>query len=318
MIDIVEVVVYDAEWPNMFETEANLIKSVLGDNCIAIHHIGSTAVPGLSAKPILDILPVVKDILQVDQCNSAMKSIGYEVKGEFGIPFRRYFQKSSDRRTHNVHVFEESNPEIERHLKFRDWMRIHSNDRNAYSALKVKLALKYPNNIMKYCLGKDDFIADIDSKAGFDGLRIVQALTEREWRAVRQLRQKYFFDHVPVEDPYTWTFKDAQHVHFVLYKGTKIIGYAHIQLWPENRAAMRIIVIDELYRHKNIGSQFLKLCERWLSYQKIEKLLIRSSRAAYKFYCDNGYVEMPFNDLDGYVGDLQDIEVGKNLKRILI
>lgn len=311
MNDIVEVVAYDANWPNLFEIEAGLIKNALGGNCIAVYHIGSTAVPELSAKPIIDILPVVKDILQVDQFNSAMKSLGYEAKGEYGIPFRRYFQKGSERRTHNVHVFEKGNPEIDRHLKFRDWMRTHSSDRNAYGTLKVELALKYPNDINNYCLGKDAFIADIDSKTGFDGLRMVQALTDREWEAVRQLRQKYFFDRVPISDPYTWTFKHAEHVHFVLYKGSKIIGYAHIQLWPDKRSALRIIVIDEPYRNCGIGSDFLKLCERWLKEQGIKKLQIQSTPEAYQFYCKHAYIHMPFNDPDGHESHPRDIEMGK-------
>ena len=144
-------------------------------------------------------------------------------------------------------------------------------------------------------------------------LQIKQVETESEWKAARHFRQKYFFDRVPIDDPYTWTFKNLQHVHFVLYRGTRIIGYAHIQLWPENRAAMRIIVIDEPYRNKGAGSEFLKLCERWLSHQKMKKLLVQSSPAAYKFYCNNGYIKMPFNDPDGYEGDPQDIEVGKIL-----
>lgn len=93
MNDIVKVVAYDAKWPQLFEEKAKLIKSALGENCIAIHHIGSTAVLGLSAKPIIDILPVVKNILQVDQANFAMEQLGYTAKGEYGIPFRRYFQK---------------------------------------------------------------------------------------------------------------------------------------------------------------------------------------------------------------------------------
>jgi len=131
--------------------------------------------------------------------------------------------------------------------------------------------------------------------------------------AVRHLRNKYFFDRIPIEDPYTWTFKDPRHVHFVLYTGAQIIGYAHIQLWPDDCAAMRIIVIDEPYRNKGIGSQFLKLCERWLSHQKIKKLLIQSSPDAYKFYCNNNYFKMPFNDPDGHESDPRDIEIGKNL-----
>jgi GrpB-like predicted nucleotidyltransferase (UPF0157 family)/GNAT superfamily N-acetyltransferase len=317
MTEIVKVVPYDAEWPLMFEAEAKLIQHALGNNCIAIHHIGSTAVSGLNAKPIIDILPVVKDILQVDPAIPAMEKLGYESKGEYGILFRRYFQKSINNRTHNVHVFEQGNPDIERHLKFRDWMRTHSKDREAYGALKAELALKFPNDILRYCLGKDAFVADIDTKTGFDGLRMVQALTDREWEATRQLRQKYFFDRIPIDDPYTWTFNHPQHIHLVLYKVANIIGYAHIQLWPENRAALRIIVIDEPYRNKGIGSEFLKGCERWLSHQNISKLLVQSSPDAYKFYCNNGYIKMPFNDPDGHESDPRDIEVGKELKDFL-
>jgi hypothetical protein len=146
-----------------------------------------------------------------------MEQLRYTAKGEYGISFRQYFQKGIRHRTHNVHVFEQGNPEIERHLKFRDWMRTHDNDRDLYGKLKTELALKFQHDIMNYCLGKDAFIADIDTKAGFDGLRIVSALIDREWEVVRYLRQKYFFDCVPIGDPYTWAFNHKEHVHFVLY-----------------------------------------------------------------------------------------------------
>src|SRR5579862_3217593 len=145
MSDMVKVLPYDPEWPHLFTKEAELIKDALGQNCIAIHHIGSTAVPGLSAKPVIDIIPVVKDILQVDKAILAMEKLGYEAKGEFGVPFRRYFQKAHHLRTHHVHIFEEGNPEIERHIKFRDWMRTHDNDREAYAKLKLQLAQQFPN-----------------------------------------------------------------------------------------------------------------------------------------------------------------------------
>lgn len=267
--NLIEVVPYKNEWPEQFKAEAKLIQQTLGDNCLEVHHIGSTSVPSLVAKPIIDILPVVKNILLVDQAIQTMGQIGYEAKGEYGIPFRRYFQKGNIQRTHNVHIFEEGNPEIERHLKFRDWMREYKSDREAYAKLKIELALKFPHDIKSYSLGKDAFIADIDSKAGFDGLRIVRALTDREWEAARRFRQQYILDKTSILDPYTWIFEHKDHVHFILYKGINIIGYAHIQLWPENRAALRIIVIDEAYRNRGISSELLKLCERWLLYQGI-------------------------------------------------
>lgn len=306
----IEVVPYNSKWPELFESEQKLIKQALGKNCITIYHIGSTSVPGLSAKPIIDMLPVVKSIQKVDKVTTAMESLGYEAKGEYGIAFRRYFQKSMGIVTH-VHVYQEGDPEINRYLNFRDWMRSHPDESESYAKLKVELAKKFPHDILQYCNGKDAFVASIDAKDGFDGWRMVKALTDREWDAVRFLRRKYFFKSK--EDPYTWTFTHKDHVHFVFYKNAEIIGYAHLQLWCENRAALRIIVIDERHRKFGFGSQFLRLCERWLNHQGFKMLLIQSSQEAYQFYRKHGYTEMPFNDPDGYEGDPRDTEIGKCL-----
>jgi GrpB-like predicted nucleotidyltransferase (UPF0157 family) len=207
----IEVVPYNPKWPELFAAEAKRIKQALGSNCIDIHHIGSTSVPGLSAKPIIDILPVVKDILEVDQATEAMELLGYEAKGEFGMASRRFFRKGQDIRTYHIHVFEEGDPEVGRHLKFRDWMRSHEDDARSYEKLKLELAAQFPNDRLKYALGKDAFIASMDAKDGYDGWRLVQALTDREWAAVNALRQKYIFKSRA--DPYTWTFKHKDHVH---------------------------------------------------------------------------------------------------------
>ena len=111
------VVDYRPEWAEAFQREAARIAKVLGENMVAIHHIGSTSVPGLCAKPIIDIMPVVRDIGAVDGCNAGFVALGYTPMGEFGIPGRRYFHKGGDERTHHVHVFAEENREaIERHL----------------------------------------------------------------------------------------------------------------------------------------------------------------------------------------------------------
>lgn len=130
---------------------------------------------------------------------------------------------------------------------------------------------------------------------------------------MRLFRQKYFFDKVPISDPYTWTFTHADHIHLVLYKGSKIVGYVHIQLWADKRAALRIVVIDELYRNCGTGSDFLKMCERWLKEQGIKTLHIQSSPEAYQFFCKHEYIHMRSNDPDGYEGDPRNIEIGKKL-----
>lgn len=310
---LVEVFPYDNQWSKQFAAEAELVKNALGTNCIEIHHIGSTAVLGLAAKPIIDMIPVVSDIMRVDSVNSLMLALGYEVKGEAGMLFRRFFQKKNTQLAYNVHVFEQGSPEINRHLLFRDWMYTHLEDREAYARLKLDLAQLHPNDLSAYCFGKEEFVSRIDKKTGAFGLRVVKALTPREWNVVRHLRQDYFFDKAGLGDPYTWTFEHEAHVHLVLYQGTEIIGYTHLQLWSDARAAMRIIVIDVAKRNHSYGHQLLVLCERWLKAQCYKSLHLESPPEALNFYLRNGYLEMPFNDPDGYKSSPQDTSLGKML-----
>ena len=106
-----------------------------------------------------------------------------------------------------------------------------------------------------YTLGKHDLIQDILNKSGFKRLRFVICTHYTEWSAAKQFRNKYFFEPNKIEDPYTWTFDHKDHKHFILYKGINIVGYAHVQLWQENRAALRIIVIDEKEQGKGYATQ---------------------------------------------------------------
>lgn len=311
--DRIEIKPYDPNWPHIFEQEAALIRQALGDNCLEIHHIGSTSVPGLAAKPIIDMIPVVQDITKVDSYNAAMEDLGYKAMGEYGIPLRRYFQKGLECRTHNIHVFEQNNPEIDRHLKFRDWMRTHADDMQAYAELKKNLAILFKNDIFSYCLGKEDFVAAIDKKAGWSAFRFVKALTPREWQAAKHFRDTYFFGPHGIEDPYTWTFNHEEHTHLVLYYGTEIIGYAHIQFWPGKRAAIRIIAIDENKRNQNSGSVFLAFIEKWLKSLGVKSIHAESRQSSLRFYLKNGYIDMPFDDPEGHGSDPHDVPVGKLL-----
>lgn len=157
---------YDTSWPAKYEAEAKAIAEILGDELVAIHHIGSTSVPGLSAKPIIDIMPVVKNIEAVDRFSAQFEALGYEVMGEYGICGRRYFRKGGDDRTHHVHVFEESNRlDIDRHLAVRDFLRTHPDDAKAYGELKTKLAAEFPKDIEGYCDGKDEFVKSLERRA---------------------------------------------------------------------------------------------------------------------------------------------------------
>jgi GrpB-like predicted nucleotidyltransferase (UPF0157 family) len=96
---------YSPDWPLEFQREAERLKPLLGESLIAVHHIGSTSVPGLAAKPIIDLLPVVHDIAAVDNRSRAMEEAGYQAWGEYGLPGRRFFTKDcGEFRTHNIHM----------------------------------------------------------------------------------------------------------------------------------------------------------------------------------------------------------------------
>ena len=162
----IKVVEYDKNWIKLFEKEAMLIKEVFKSEIVEIYHIGSTSVPGLKAKPIIDIMPVVKDIEKVDGYNEEMKKIGYEPKGEYEIKGRRFFIKGGGNRTHHVHIFQYNNGEaIERHLAVRNYLRAYKDEADKYAEVKTKGAEKYPHDINGYCDYKDKFVKDLEKKA---------------------------------------------------------------------------------------------------------------------------------------------------------
>jgi len=164
-IRTIEVVPYDLNWIRKYLYEAEKIKKIIADELVRIHHIGSTAIPGISAKPVIDILVEVKNIENVDNYNEKVKEMGYIPKGEYGIEGRRFFLKGEINRTHHIHVFQVGNSEIIRHLNFRDYMIYHPEEAKAYSEIKKELAIKFRHDIDGYCNGKNDFIKEIDRKA---------------------------------------------------------------------------------------------------------------------------------------------------------
>lgn len=163
----VEVQPYNKQWISIFEEEANRLHKIFGLEIIDIHHIGSTSINGLKAKPIIDIMPVVKDITRIDHFNISMIAIGYKPKGENGISQRRYFQKGGDNRTHHVHIYQSGSSEIVRHLAFRDYLRAHPDVAKKYGDLKEYLSQLFPYDIESYIKGKEQLALEIERKAMF-------------------------------------------------------------------------------------------------------------------------------------------------------
>lgn len=164
-IRTIVVVPYDPKWPLQFEAEAAALRLIFGDNLIKLHHIGSTSVPGLAAKPTLDLLGVVKSITLVSETRSSFEALDYKSRGAFGIEGREFFVKGSPNPTHHMHVFEEGSAEIMRHLAFRDYLRTHEEAAQEYAALKMKLAALYRLDPVSYQEGKSDWIKRVERQA---------------------------------------------------------------------------------------------------------------------------------------------------------
>jgi GrpB-like predicted nucleotidyltransferase (UPF0157 family) len=152
---------YDPGWPRRFELERERIQTALGAKALLIEHVGSTAVPGLAAKPIVDIVVAVADV-EDESVKQALESAGYELRVR--EPDHRMF-RTPERDVH-VHVWLASDPEVERHLRFRERLRAHAPDRAAYEALKRELAGRDWEDMNEYAQAKSALIDAIIEKAG--------------------------------------------------------------------------------------------------------------------------------------------------------
>ncbi len=160
------VVPHNKHWVDLYAAEAPQIKRALGENALTIHHIGSTAVPGLMAKPTIDIMVEVNHIDKVDACQTAMEKIGYQAKGEYGIPGRRYFPKcQGEVHLFHCHVYQTGHPDLTRLLNFRDYLRTHPKAASQYQTLKLALAAQFTWESKKYTAGKTELIAELDQLA---------------------------------------------------------------------------------------------------------------------------------------------------------
>lgn len=305
----INVIAYDQGWPQKFEQEASMLKNALGDNCLAVHHIGSTAIQGLAAKPIIDIMAVVKDIEQVQV--SALESLGYTVCGEQGMPFRVFCYKGEPR-THHLHIWEIGNPEIDKHLLFKDYLNNHQEDCLEYSNLKHALAGKYKNDIMMYSESKDEFIKNIVVRSGFEGLTIVRVLHPREVQAYHIIRKARIFDALPhiIYDPNHPTMHASNHYHYLMMQGVTPVAIAQVEIIDDGTAVLRALATDAEYENNGFGSYLLKLMERWVKQKSISKMLVHAAPQAEYFYRKFGYIDMEFNDVSI---DPEAIDLGKLL-----
>jgi GrpB-like predicted nucleotidyltransferase (UPF0157 family) len=167
--DSVTIVDYDPQWPARFAEERARLAEAFGDDAIEIEHIGSTSVPGLAAKPIIDIVIGARTVPPPASRITAVEGLGYEHLGEYGIPGRAYFRRRSPRpRTHHVHVYAAGSDRIRDHLLFRDWLRAHPAEATSYAELKRELA-RQDLDSAAFQSGKAHFIAELLGRARREG-----------------------------------------------------------------------------------------------------------------------------------------------------
>lgn len=165
------VVEYDPGWPGRFAAEAGRIRAALHDGAPRIEHIGSTAVPGLAAKPIIDMMLVVEDFDATRPLVGQLEELGYRYHGENGIPRRHYFTRedTAGTVTHHLHALEEGSLEARKHRLFRDHLRANRAARDAYGSLKLRLAAMHASDRQAYQEGKTGLIERILRDAGWQG-----------------------------------------------------------------------------------------------------------------------------------------------------
>ena len=164
----VRLVPHDPGWAKLAHDEAERIRSTLGSSVIAVHHIGSTAVPGIRAKPIIDLLPVVKTLRELDAMRVILEEAGFQWWGQLGLPGRRYCTKSqadTGVRLVQAHCYEQGSPEITRHLAFRDYLRAHPPVAMEYEAEKLRCAQLHPGDSHAYAECKSAWIIRTEADA---------------------------------------------------------------------------------------------------------------------------------------------------------
>lgn len=165
----IEIIDYNSQWAELFEEEKSRILEVIGHIVVDIEHTGSTAVPGLGAKPIIDIMVAVTHLSDAEKCIEPLRSIGYEYVPEYeaSTPERRYFHKGHPPKEqhYHLHMVDRTSDFWKRHLLFRDYLRSHPEVAQEYCELKKSLAIRYGLDREAYTIAKTSFIESIVAKA---------------------------------------------------------------------------------------------------------------------------------------------------------
>ncbi len=292
----VQVLPYDPQWPHIFQTETHCIQKALSDNGMAIHHVGSTSVPGLAAKPKIDIIAVVKN---GEKAIAPLEKAGYAYEGEWNIPFKLGFTKRGQN-DFNLHVLEQNHPEIELIILFRDHLRKHPSARDQYAQLKADLLADESNHekngamFVGYTLGKAPFIRSILHAAGYARRRFLRPTHHQEWADYYRICKTEILDPLGIAyDTNHPSITSCTAQHFILCDGITTRSIGHIDVLGQSWAALRAVATDSGFQNQGYGWEMLTLIEKWLKKQGILSLHTHSLVDAQWFYKKRGFSELP-------------------------
>jgi GrpB-like predicted nucleotidyltransferase (UPF0157 family) len=157
---VVKLSPYSQKWEQVFSQEKLQLEAVIGEHVLEIQHIGSTSIPGMIAKPIIDIAIAIHAFKEAFKCVEPLENLEYEYKGEFGIPNRHFFVKGNPR-VYHLHMLEIASQEWKNHIYFRDFLIHHPDEAKQYAELKKKLAQQFSTDRDAYTEGKASFIEQI-------------------------------------------------------------------------------------------------------------------------------------------------------------
>lgn len=264
MKKIINVIPYDNNWPIIFKIHSKEIKKALGNNVIKIHHIGSTSIPDLCAKPTIDIMCVVKDLKII---TAPLKSIGYIGKGELNLPLRLFFNKKITNSI-NLHVLTENNGEIEWNLCFLDFLRKNKEARDMYAKAKLDLIKQNPNgfNILhnsfpEYTIEKSKVIRKIAKMSGFNGYRFVIVNTDDEIRDYKTLLN---VEKIDIETPNIFNLS--------LYKGVEITASVCMSFDKKNKKAL---ICCKKFLNSESKKIMLDKIEEWTKFKGLTLIVDR-------------------------------------------
>lgn len=176
----VQVVEYDPAWPGIFDQLRAYVWPSLSDVALGIEHVGSTSVPGLRAKPVIDACIVVASRNEVPACIQRLASIGYVHRGNLGVPDREAFRRPDEVPRHHLYLSPRESLSLKNHLGFRDYLRLHPEAAREYGELKTSLARRFPDDIDSYIAGKTEFILHVLAEIG---------LSEEELAEIRRINR---------------------------------------------------------------------------------------------------------------------------------